>query len=135
MADRAHGDVGEQADHAGALEEGAEQNEQEDVGGGHVDRDAVDALGAEEHLVDDLIEFVAARVERARQKLSEQAVAQEDRADDGQDRTHHAAAGLEHQQHDDDADHDIDGVGIAGAQDELLVERPVIETEHKAGDA
>ena len=78
VADRAQRDVVEQLDHAGALEEGAEQDEQEDVAGGDVGRDAVDALGAEEHLVDDLGEVVAAMVERRRQILAEQAIGEEE---------------------------------------------------------
>ena len=122
-------------DHAGALEERTEQDEQEDVCGGDVDRDAVDALGAEEHLVDNLAEFVTARFERARKILAEQAIAQEDRADDRQHRAHHAAAGLEHQKHDDNADDEIRHVGIAGAQNEVLVEDPMIEAEREADDA
>ncbi len=135
VADRAHRDIGEQSNHAGALKEGAEQDEQEDVGRGDVDRNAVDAFGAEEHLIDDLAEIVAAGIERARQILAEQAIGQKDRADDRQQRSHHAAAGLEHQHDDDDADHDVGPVRIAGAQDQVVVENPVIEAEHEAANA
>ena len=59
-----------------------------DKSGGDVDRDAVDALGAEEHLVDDLVEFVAARIERRGQILAEQAVAAKDWPGPG-DSTHY----------------------------------------------
>ena len=55
------------------LEERAEQDEQEDEARGDVGRDAVDALRAQEHLVDHLREVVAAVVERRRQVLAEQA--------------------------------------------------------------
>ena len=32
VAEQAHGEIGEQLDHSGLLEEGAEQDEQEDIG-------------------------------------------------------------------------------------------------------
>jgi hypothetical protein len=56
------------------FEEGAEQDEQEDVGGRNQRRDAEEALGAEGQLVDDLVEAVAAVFQHARQVLPEQAV-------------------------------------------------------------
>ena len=92
MADEAERDVGEELDHAGALHEGAEQDEEEDVGRGDVDRRAVDALRAEGHLVDDLVEIVAAGIERRRQVLAEEAVEQEQAGDDRQRRPHRAPA-------------------------------------------
>ena len=81
VADEAERDVVEQVDHPGVLEEAAEQDEQEDVGRRDERRDAVDALGAEEELADDLVEAVAAMRDRRRQVLAEQAVREEDRAD------------------------------------------------------
>jgi hypothetical protein len=75
MPDRAHREIGEKRDHARAFKKRAEQNEQEDVSRGDVNRRAVDALGAEEHLVDDLAEIIAARIQRAREVLAEQGVA------------------------------------------------------------
>ena len=90
-------EVGEELDHPGVLQEGAEQDEEEDVGRGDIDRDAVDALGAEGHLVDDLVEGVAAVIERRRQVLAEQAVEQEQAADDRQRQAHDAPRRLEDQ--------------------------------------
>ena len=84
MADEAERDVVEQAHHPGVLEEAAEQDEQEDVGCRHQHRDAEDALGAEEELVDDLVEAVAAVGEGTRKVLAEQAVGEEGGTDDRQ---------------------------------------------------
>ena len=60
VADRAQCEIGEELDHAGLLEKGPEQDEQEDVRRRDVDRNAVDALGTEGHLVDHLVEAEAA---------------------------------------------------------------------------
>src|SRR3546814_1590626 len=48
--------VGEELDHAGALEKAAEEDEQEDVGGRHVGWNAVDSLRPDEQMIDHLIE-------------------------------------------------------------------------------
>ena len=70
-AEQPHRHVVEELDHAGALQEGAEQDEQEDVGRRDTGRRAVDALGAERHMLDDLLERIAAVVERSRQQCPE----------------------------------------------------------------
>jgi hypothetical protein len=73
-AEQAERDVSEELDHAGAFEERAEQDEQEDVGRRHVDRHAVKSLGAEREMADDLIEIIAAVIERRGQILAEEPV-------------------------------------------------------------
>ena len=79
MADQAEREIVEQRDHAGAFEEGGEHHEDEDVGGRDIDRRAVDALGAEGEIVDDLREVVAAMDQRRRQILAEEAIGEEER--------------------------------------------------------
>ena len=64
-ADEPERHVVEERDHPGALEEGGEDDEDEDVGRRDVDRRAVDALGAEGEVLDDLREVVAAVDEAA----------------------------------------------------------------------
>jgi hypothetical protein len=99
VADEAQRQGVEQVDHAGVFEEGAEQDEQEDVGRRDQGRDAEDAFGAQRQLVDDLVEAVAAMREVARQVLAEQAVEQESAADDGQGQAEDAPRRLEGQDH------------------------------------
>ena len=135
VADGAHGDVGEQADHPGALQEGAEQDEQEDVGGGDVGRRAVDAVGAEVERVDELAELVAAVIERRGQVFAEEPVGEERGADDRQRPSHHHPSGEEHQPHGEHADNDVPAVRIAGAEQDVGVEVPVIEADDEAEHA
>ena len=73
-ADEPERHVVEERDHAGALQERREDHEDEDVGRRDIDRRAVDALGAEAEVLDDLREVVAAVDERRRQVLAEEAV-------------------------------------------------------------
>ncbi len=135
MAHGAHGEVVEQADHAGLFEEGAEQDEEEDVGGRHVGGRAVDALGAEAQGADDLVQPVAAVGQRPRQVLAEQGVGQEHRADQWQAPAHHAARRFEHQRDGDDADHPVRRDQLTRARGEVGLEDPVVEGEHEAREA
>ena len=84
--------VVEERDHAGRSRKAAKTHEDEDVGGGDVDRRAVDALGAEGEGLDDLREVVAAVDEGRRQVLAEEAVGEEDPGDDRQRPAPSAAA-------------------------------------------
>src|SRR5690606_39587236 len=68
-----------------------------DIGGRHVGRRAVDAFDPEAQGADDLVEAVAAVHEGPGDVLAEQAVGQEQAADDRQCPAHHAAGGLEDQ--------------------------------------
>ena len=72
--------------------------------------------------------------ELTRQILSEQAVCQEQSADDHQRRAHRSTHGFEQRQHDNDADNDIGGVWVATALDDLCLEDPVIETQCEAAE-
>ena len=70
-AEQRHRHFVEEADDSGLLHEGAEQDEEEDVGGGDEGRQAVDALGSEHHLLHHLLEIVAAVIERRGQQMPE----------------------------------------------------------------
>ncbi len=135
VAEQAHGEVGEQLDHARLLEERAEQDEQEDVGRRNVGRRAVQAFGAERQLVDDLIQVIAAVREITGQVLAEQAVGEEQPADDRQRNAHDAACGLEHQHDQRQADHHVGGGHVAGALDQVRLEIPLVEEGGETGQA
>ena len=135
MAEHAHGEVGEKLDHPGLLEEGAEQDEEENIGRRDIGRRAVEAFGAERQLVDDLIEAIAAMGEVARQVFAEQAVGEEDRADGRQCDTHHPAPGLEHQHDQDDADDHVGAGQVTRALNQVALEIPLIESRRHAGQA
>src|SRR3546814_9530635 len=72
------------ADHAGALEQRTEQDEQEYEGGRHEGRCAVDSFGSEIEDVDDLFEIETAMDQKARQLAAEQRVGDENHADQRQ---------------------------------------------------
>ncbi len=132
MTDKAKGDVGEEVDHSGMFEKRAEKDEQKYETGGHVDRYAVDALGSERHVIDDLGEGVAAMIKRRRQILTEEAVGEENRADDGQGRAKEPAGALEDEDDQDHPDDDILRFGCAGSEDQVPVEGPLVEPGGKA---
>ena len=134
-ADEAERDVGKQLDHAGPLQERAEQDEQEDVGGRDVGRDAVDALGAEGHVIDDLAERVVADDEGRRQEAAEQAIGQEQAGDDRQGRPHDPPGGDEEHGQRGDADDRVGQRRHAGAEDQRLVFPPLIDGNAHAGEA
>ena len=127
MADQAKRHVGEELDHARALKEGAEQDEQEDVRGRDIGRDAVDPLGAIGHVLDDLLEIVAAMGEHSGQIVAEQAVEQERAGDDRQGGSHDDPGGGEYRDQSNNADDEIEGQRKAGAQDQRGVLDPLVE--------
>ena len=134
-AEQAERDVGEELDHAGALQERAEQDEQEDVGRRDVDRHAVKAFGAERQMRDDLVEIIAAMVERRRQILPEEPVDETRAAHQRQRRTHQAPRALEDQHREQRADREIEPRRIAVARDQVGIEDPLIEAAEEAGAA
>ncbi len=135
MAEQAHGEVGEQLDHPRLLEERAEQDEQEDVGRRNVGRRAVQAFGAERQLVDDLVQVIATVGEITGQVFAEQAVGEEQPADDRQGDAHHPASGLEDQHDQRQADHHVGGGHVAGALDQVRLEIPLVEKGRETGQA
>ncbi len=84
VSDQSEGDVGEELDHPRPLQKAPEQDEQEHETGRHIDRDAVDAFGAEGHVIDDLLEGVATVIERSRKVLSKEAVCEKASANERQ---------------------------------------------------
>ena len=152
-AEQPHGDIVEELDHPGALQERAEQDEEEDVGGRDVGRDAVDALQPVGHVEHHLADRVAAVIERRRQVVAEEDVGEEAEADQRQRRPHHPPGDDEQDDEVHDADREIedcrrvhaaepgqdgrrvDGVQLVGPVHEFGVEGPVIETDQEADDA
>ncbi len=132
VADQAEREVVEELDHSGVLEERAEQDEQEDVRRRDQRRDAVDAFGPERELVDDLRVSVRPVREHARQVLAEQAVEQEQRADDRQRDAEDAPRRFEDEDDDRRADGDVDQRRLAGALDQRRLEHPLVEAEPEA---
>ncbi len=113
MADQAKRDIGEQSDHARLFEKGAEQDEQKDVGGRYIDRNAVNTFGAVGHVIDHLLEVVATMIQRRGQVLAEQAVGQKYAGDDRQGRPHQDPCCDEDQNQGDHTDDDVALQGIA----------------------
>ncbi|MGY4256559.1 hypothetical protein ACVI1L_003627 [Bradyrhizobium sp. USDA 4516] len=134
-AEQAERDVGEQLDHAGAFQERAEQDEQEDVGCRDVDRHAVEALGAEREMGDDLVEVIAAVIERRRQILAEEPVQQTGAAHQRQRRPHQPPRALEDQDREQRADREVHVGRIAIAGDQVGIEDPLVEPAEEPGGA
>ena len=129
MADKAEGDGVEQGDHPGVFEEGAKEDEQEDIGGRHQSGDAEDALGAEAELVDDLRKGVAAVSEVAGQILPEEAVEEKGGADQRQGEAHDAARRFENHGNHDRAHHQVGECRVAGTLDEIPLEKPLVRRQ------
>ncbi|MNH04999.1 hypothetical protein D3C79_643100 [compost metagenome] len=126
MAEQAHGKVSEQPDHAGLFKERAEQDEQVDVGRRNIGGRAIQPLGSEGQLVDDLIEAVAAMRKVTGQVLAEQPVGQKKSANDGQCDAHHPARCLEHQADQQQAEHQVTCGQFPGALNQLPFEVPLV---------
>src|SRR5690606_10045978 len=132
--DQAEGKIVEQGDHARALEKGRKDHEDEDVGGGNVDRGAVDAFDTEGENVHHLREIIATRDEGRRQVVSHKAIGEEDESDDGERKAHQPTRSFEHQYDQYGADDKIRHREEAGTHDQVAIEDPVVhagqETEH-----
>src|SRR4029079_14322092 len=96
----------EQLNHSRAFKERAEQNEKEDVGCRYVDRHAIESLCPVRQMADDLIEVVAAMIERCRQILPEEPIEQAGAAHQRQRQPHHAPRSLEDQNNEERADNE-----------------------------
>src|SRR5690606_28280072 len=135
VPEQAHGEVGEQLDHPGLLEERAEQDEEKNVGRRDVGRRAIQAFGTERQLVDDLVQVITAVREITRQVFTEQAVGQEQPADDRQGNAHDASRGFEYQHDKRQANHHVGGGHVAGTLDQVSLEIPLIEEGGEARQA
>ena len=132
-AEQAKRNVGEQLDHPGALEERAEQDEQEDVGRRDVDRHAVKAFGAVGEVGNDLVEIIAAMVERRRQMLAEEPVENARPAHQRQRETHQPPRTLENQNRKQRPDREIEPGRIAVARDQVGIKDPLIQPAQESG--
>jgi hypothetical protein len=126
-ADQPKRKIVEQGDHAGALKERREDHEDEDIGRRDIDWRAIDALGAEGEILDDLIEGIAAVREYAGHVIAEEAVGQKHAGDDGERPAHQPPGRLETQRDENRADHEIGMGEKAGPLDQVDVEDPVVE--------
>ena len=134
-AKQAERDIGEELDHAGMFEERAEQDEQEDVGRRDIDRHAVKAFGAVGEVRDDLVEIIAAMVERRRQILPEEPVEQAGAAHQRQRQSHQPPRAFKDKNSQKRADREIGMGWIAVARDQIGIEDPLIEPAQKADAA
>ena len=92
----------------------------------------VDALRSERHVLDHLLERIAAMVERSRKPMSEQAIGQEQAGDDRKGRSHHAPDEIDQDGEPGDADDEIERGELARANDQLLVERPMVQPDQRS---
>ena len=98
------GQLDEELAHARFLQEGAEEDEQEDEGGGSAYRGAEDALRGIEQVLDDEPGAEPAVAQEAGHRPAEVADQDEDAGDDHDGQAHHAPAALQQQQDGDAAD-------------------------------
>ncbi|MNE30621.1 hypothetical protein D3C80_1241500 [compost metagenome] len=135
MAEQAHGEVGEQLDHAGLLEKGTEQDEQENVAGRYIGRSAVQPFGTKRQLVDDLVQAVATMRQVARQVFTEQSVGKEQATDDRQGTAHDPSCGLEDHDDQDQPNHHV-GLGqVTRTLDQIALEPPLVQRRAQAQQA
>ena len=119
----------------GVLEHRPVEREQDDVGGGDVERDAEDPLQAHVGLADDPRHAVAGvrDVPAHRQLAAEVGIEQEGDHHRGQDPADRAARRLQHEQDRGDAEGDVEVVGLRGAAHELVERHErVAERDHRA---
>ena len=89
--------INEELADAGLLQEGAEQDEQENVGGADAQRVSDDALGGDEQVGDDPLPGESAVLQEAGQILADASVEEEAGRDDDDGRSHHTPAGQQHE--------------------------------------
>ena len=131
MPHRAQRKIIEQADHAGLLQKGAKQDEQKDIAGRHIGGRAIDTLGAERQLANDLVQPVTAVRQIAGQVFTKGGVAQKRQADQRQRQAHHPAGTFEHQQQGNDTHAHVQRGHLAGTLDQVGLEHPVIKRQRK----
>ena len=107
---------------ARVLEHGAVQREQDDVGGGDVERDAEQALEAHVRLPDEPLDPVAlvGDAERVRDQPAQVRVREEGEADRRQDPPDRAARRLQHEQHGHHAGGHVEPFGCRRAAEQVV---------------
>jgi hypothetical protein len=91
----------------------AQQDEQEDKRRRNANRDPEDALGGEEHVLDDALRRDLGNGQRARQILANEWIDQRGRRN-GRQHRHQPAAGFEHHEDAHDADDQVGAIEVAG---------------------
>ena len=115
------GQIVEQLAHAALVHHFTEDDEDDDVSGRDFNGRTVDAVDIDGQVLDDLGPGVAAVHEDTGHVAAEQAVQQEDDAQDGQGRTADPAGGLQHQKHQQGAHDDVQGGGLEAGGHEGVV--------------
>ena len=125
----------EELDHARALQKGAEQDEEIDIGRRNACGRRVDALGAEAQLLDDLLEIEGAMIEGARQHMAPGRIGDEAQTDQRQGRPHQTPRNGEEDHQRRHADEKIRMGEIARAVHQIEIEDPVVDADAKARQA
>ena len=120
--ERREAHVDEELPRARVLQHGPVDREQHDVGGGHVERHAEDALEPHVGLAHEAVQAVApvAHLPARRDLAAEVGVGQEQQADGRQDPADRAARGLQHEQDGGHAEDQVERVGLDRAAHELV---------------
>ncbi len=129
-----HGQGVEEFGHARLRQEGAEEDEQEDVRGRDAEGDAVNTFCREEHVLDDPVEAIAAMAELAGDHIAEQGIGDEDEGHDRQLLAGRPAGGLKHQQTKEGADPDVHAGVYAAGVGQIIVDGDEINAyEYREG--
>ena len=128
-----HGHRQEQAAKADAHGDHAEQHEVEDIGRHHADRHAVDALAGEIEMVGELRPGRAGMDQHAGHPRAGEGVDDEAQRDQHQRPAHGAPRRLDHDQGQDRAHDDVDRVGIAGLEGDVVEDPRQVERGDDGG--
>ncbi len=120
LARQRHRDVDEELAGARLLQEGAEEDEEDDVGGEHARHHPEDAVGGDEQRGAQALDAEAAMGDDLREVGAEVGVGEQAHADHGHRPAEHPPAHLQRQQNADDADQSVELVLGAGAEVQVL---------------
>ena len=112
------GDVVEELAHAALVHHFAEDDKQDDIGGGHLDGGAVDAVDIGGEIGDDAVPVIAPVHEETGHIPAEYGIDQEDDGQDAQGRTAESAGALQHQQDQDRTEDNVNGLALEAGGDE-----------------
>ena len=130
------GDVVKELAHAALVHHFTEGDEKEDVGGGHIDRRAVDSLRVGKEMTHEFLPGVTSVQEDARNidwygslLLSHQSVNDKDDRQDGKRVAADAAGRFQHQNCQQCAENDVQAVGVSCAVDDIEIVQPHIDRD------
>jgi hypothetical protein len=127
------GQVEEELAAAGPGQEGPEHHEEKDVGAGHPERHAEDAIGGEHHDVQEVLGGDHPVVQRTRETVAEEVVDHEERDDQGEPQAHGPPGGLQGQDQQDRGEDRVEGRERV-EQGHAVGDRLRIDHEVEAGD-